>query len=157
MENKVINIWTDGGARGNNVSGWAYVGYIGDDSEAPITNKGAEEGKTNQQMEMIAVIKALDSIPEVMLEDYPVKIYTDSAYICNCFKDKWWAKWAMNDWKNSKGKDVANRELWKIIIAYYNAFDIEFVKVRGHSDNKMNNLADKLVNEAMDNFENSRK
>ena len=153
-----INVWTDGGHRSStNVSGWAYVSYIGDDSEAPITNKGAEEGKTNQQMEMIAVIKALDSIPEVMLEDYPVKIHTDSAYICNCFKDKWWAKWVMNDWKNSKGKDVANKELWEVIIAYYNAYDIEFVKVRGHSDNEMNNLADKLVNEAMDDFENSKK
>lgn len=154
-----INVWTDGGARGNGVSGWAYAGYVerGGDNPNLVSNKGAEEGKTNQQMEMIAVIKALDSIPEVMLEDYPVKIHTDSAYICNCFKDKWWAKWVMNDWKNSKGKDVVNKELWEVIIAYYNAYDIEFVKVRGHSDNEMNNLADKLVNEAMDDFENSKK
>ena len=103
MENNVINLWTDGGARSStNISGWAYVGYIGDDTEAPITNKGATEGFTNQQMEMTAVIKALDSIPFEMLEEYSIKIHTDSAYICNCFKDKWWTKWIMNDWKNSK-------------------------------------------------------
>ena len=154
MENKVINLWTDGGARSStNISGWAYVGHIGDDSEAPITNKGAAEGYTNQQMEMTAVIRAIDSIPFEMLEEYSIKIHTDSAYICNCFKDKWWAKWVMNDWKNSKGKDVANKELWKDIIAYYNTYDIEFVKVKGHSNNEMNNLADKLVNEAMDELE----
>lgn len=149
-----INLWTDGGARSStNVSGWAYVGYIGDDSEAPITNKGAVEGFTNQQMEMTAVIKALYSIPFEMLEEYSVKIHTDSAYICNCFKDKWWTKWIMNDWKNSKGKDVANKDFWERIIDYYNAYDIEFIKVRGHSDNEMNNLADKLVNDAMDEYE----
>lgn len=148
-----INLYTDGGFRSStNVSGWAYVGYIGDDSEAPITNKGAAEGFTNQQMEMTAVIKALYSIPFEMLEEYSIKIHTDSAYICNCFKDSWWSKWVMNDWKNSKGKDVANKDFWERIIDYYNTYDIEFVKVKGHSNNEMNNLADKLVNEAMDEF-----
>ena len=149
-----INLWTDGGARSStNISGWAYVGYVGDDTEAPITNKGAAEGYTNQQMEMTAVIKALYSIPFEMLEEYSVKIHTDSAYICNCFKDSWWSKWIMNDWKNSKGKDVANKDFWERIIDYYNAYDIEFIKVKGHSNNEMNNLADKLVNEALDNYE----
>lgn len=150
----VINIYSDGGFRSStNISGWAYVGYIGDDTEAPITNKGAAEGFTNQQMEMTAVIKALDSIPFEMLKEYSIKIHTDSAYICNCFKDKWWAKWIMNDWKNSKGKDVANKEYWECIIDFYNSYDIEFVKVRGHSDNELNNLADELVNLAMDKLE----
>lgn len=150
----VINIYTDGGFRSStNVSGWAYVGYIGDDSEAPITNKGAAEGFTNQQMEMTAVIKALYSIPFEMLEEYSIKIHTDSAYICNCFKDSWWSKWIINDWKNSKGKDVANKDFWERIIDYYNVYDIEFIKVKGHSNNEMNNLADKLVNEAMDEYE----
>lgn len=154
MEKNIINIYSDGGHRSStNISGWAYVGYIGDDSEAPIKNKGAAEGFTNQQMEMTAVIRALDSIPFEMLEEYSIKIHTDSAYICNCFKDSWWSKWIMNDWKNSKGKDVANKDFWERIIDYYNVYDIEFIKVRGHSDNKMNNLADKLVNEAMDEYE----
>lgn len=154
MENNVINLWTDGGFRSStNISGWAYAGYVGDDTKSPITNKGAAEGYTNQQMEMTAVIKALDSIPFEMLEEYPIKVHTDSAYICNCFKDKWWSKWIMNDWKNSKGKDVANKEYWECIIDFYNSYDIEFVKVKGHSNNEMNNLADKLVNEAMDEYE----
>lgn len=152
-----ISIYTDGGFRAStNTSGWAWVGFVGDDSESPMTKKGAEEGKTNQQMEMTAVIKALNSLPEEMIQQQKVLIHTDSAYICNCFKDKWWAKWVMNDWKNSKGKDVANKELWEIIIAYYNTYDIEFVKVKGHSTNKMNNLADKLVNDAMDEYENEK-
>lgn len=154
MEKNIINIYSDGGYRSStNISGWAYVGYVGDKSENPITNKGAVEGYTNQQMEMTAVIRALDSIPFEMLEKYSIKIHTDSAYICNCFKDKWWAKWIMNDWKNSKGKDVANKGFWECIIDYYNSYDIEFIKVKGHSNNEMNNLADKLVNEAMDEYE----
>lgn len=151
--NRVINLWTDGGARGNGVSGWAYVGYVEREDDTNLISKnGAAEGYTNQQMEMTAVIKALDSIPFEMLEAYKIKIHTDSAYVCNCFKDSWWSKWIMNDWKNSKGKDVANKDLWERIIDYYNAYDIEFVKVKGHSNNEMNNLADKLVNEAMDEF-----
>lgn len=152
---KVINIYSDGGHRSStNISGWAYVGYVESNEDTNlITEKGAAEGFTNQQMEMTAVIRALDSIPFGMLEEYSVKIHTDSAYICNCFKDKWWAKWIMNDWKNSKGKDVANKDFWECIIDYYNAYDIEFIKVRGHSDNHMNNLADELVNLAMDKLE----
>ena len=150
----VINIYTDGGARSStNISGWAYVGYVNNETGYLITDKGAAEGFTNQQMEMTAVIKALDSIPFDMVENHSIKIHTDSAYICNCFKDKWWAKWIMNDWKNSKGKDVANKEYWECIIEFYNSYDIEFIKVRGHSNNQMNNLADKLVNEAMDELE----
>lgn len=150
----IINIYTDGGARSStNVSGWAYVGYIGDDSETPITNKGAEEGSTNQQMEMKAVIKALDSIPLEMIEKCQVNIYSDSAYICNCFKDGWWKRWELNNWKNSKGKDVANKELWEQIVSYYKVFNINFVKTKGHSNDEMNNLADKLVNIAMDDYE----
>src|SRR5699024_1886793 len=99
------------------------------------------------------VIKALDSIPFDMVENHSIKIHTDSACLCNCFKDKWWAKWIMNDWKNSIEKDVANKEYWECIIDFYNSYDIEFIKVRGQRDNQMNNLADKLVNEAMDELE----
>ena len=152
--NKTINIYSDGGYRSStNISGWAYVGYVNNETGHLITDKGAAEGYTNQQMEMTAVIKALYSIPFEMLEEYSVKIHTDSAYICNCFKDSWWSKWIMNDWKNSKGKDVANKDFWERIIDYYNAYDIEFIKVRGHSNNEMNNLADELVNLAMDKLE----
>ena len=152
--NKTINIYSDGGYRSStNISGWAYVGYVNNETGHLITDKGAAEGYTNQQMEMTAVIKALDSIPFDMVENHSIKIYTDSAYICNCFKDKWWAKWIMNDWKNSKGKDVANKEYWECIIDFYNSYDIEFIKVRGHSNNQMNNLADELVNLAMDELE----
>lgn len=154
MENKVINVWTDGGARpSTNVSGWAYVGYIGDELDNPITNKGAEDGRTNQQMEIKAVIEALNSIPLEMIEKYQVNIHSDSAYICNCFKDSWWKRWELNNWKNSKGEDVANKELWEQIISYYKEFNINFVKTKGHSNDAMNNLADKLVNEVMDDYE----
>src|SRR5699024_11320896 len=75
------------------------------------------------------VIKALDSIPFDMVENHSIKIHTDSAYICNCFKDKWWAKWIMNDWKNSKGKEVANKEYRESIIDFYYSYNIELLKV----------------------------
>lgn len=155
MEKNIINIYSDGGFRSStNVSGWAWVGYVEGEDEANLISKnGAEEGSTNQQMEMTAAINALDSIPFEMLETYKIKIHTDSAYVCNCFKDSWWSKWIMNDWKNSKGKDVANKGLWVCLIDFYTSYDIEFVKVKGHSNNEMNNLADKLVNEALDDYE----
>lgn len=154
MENKVINVWTDGGARSStNVSGWAYVGYVDNDTENLVTNKQAMSNKTNQQMEMTAIIAALYSLPLEIIENHRVKVYTDSAYICNCFKDEWWKKWKLNNWKNSKKKDVANKELWEELIYFYDTFDVEYIKVKGHSNNQMNNLADKLVNEAMDEYE----
>ena len=74
-----------------------------------------------------------------------IVIYTDSAYLHNCWKDKWWKKWEFNGWKNSKKEPVANRSLWEQLIPWFNNSNFRIVKVKGHSDNKYNILADALA------------
>lgn len=149
---KEITIHTDGGYKSSiELSAWAWVRSSHDD----IINydSGAIMNKTNQQMEMQAVIESLRGLTEDELNENTILIHSDSAYICNCFKDKWWAKWVLNGWKNSKGDDVANKELWQSIIDYYTKYDIRLIKVKGHSDNKFNNYADMLVNKAYEEYQ----
>ena len=100
-ENKIM-IWTDGGARNNGnknkviLSAWAYVmkfrEHIKEDSGIFING-------TNQMMEIRAVIESLKALKRT---DIPVAIYSDSAYVCNCIKYKWYVGWMKNGWKNAK-------------------------------------------------------
>ena len=104
---------------------------------------------TNNRMEMRAIIKAL----EYCYNNYPeadITIYSDSAYIVNCLKQKWYKKWMSNGWRNSKRESVKNVDLWKEMLHYnYNWImkdQITVEKVTGHSNNKWNKYADQLAN-----------
>lgn len=154
MENNKILIWTDGGAKNNGnknkivLSAWAYTMNFGEHTKE---DSGIFINGTNQMMEIRAVIEALKALKRT---DIPVIIYSDSAYVCNCIKDRWYAGWIRNGWRNAKGKDVANQDLWKELLKQIERFEsIELHKVRGHSDNKGNNRADELVNLEMDKHE----
>ena len=69
-----------------------------------------------------------------------ITVYTDSAYLANCVKQKWYNKWLVNGWINSKKEPVANKNLWKSLIPFFEAENIEFVKVKGHAGNKYNEI-----------------
>jgi ribonuclease HI len=144
-----IKIYTDGGCRGNqennNVGAWGSVLIWGDKVKEL---SGAEKNTTNNKMELLACIKALEYVKNV--KSTPIEIYTDSAYLCNCMLQKWYIGWQKNGWKNSKKETVANRELWEQILQLINGKNIVFIKVKGHSDNEYNNRADLLCNLAMD-------
>lgn len=93
-------------------------------------------------MEITAVLEA------VKLLKFPceLKIYSDSAYVVNCFNQNWIYSWKKNNWKNSEKKPVKNKELWEEL---YNELKkhkkFEFIKVKGHSDNELNNRCDYLA------------
>ena len=102
---------------------------------------------TNNQMELLAAINGLlylHSIRDISKQD-KVTVYTDSAYLANCVKQKWYSKWLVNGWVNSKKEPVANKNLWKSLIPFFEAGNIEFVKVKGHAGNKYNEIVDKMA------------
>jgi ribonuclease HI len=105
---------------------------------------GAEEQSTNQRMEIRAVLEAARPL------EGPLEIRSDSTYVVNCFRDRWWEKWLAKGWVSSQRKPVANRDLWEPLIDLYRAGParLQFTWVKGHSDDPMNDIVDRLAVEA---------
>jgi ribonuclease HI len=78
----------------------------------------------------------------------PIHIFSDSTYVVNCFRDRWWQGWERRGWKNSSKKDVANQDLWKPLVAAYKEGDVHFTWVKGHSGDEWNEIADQLAVQA---------
>jgi ribonuclease HI len=129
-------VYTDGACAGNPGPGgwaWAEPGGAWASGFAPHT--------TNQRMEITAAFEAARSHPGAL------EIVTDSTYVKNCFEQRWYAKWKANGWKNSQRKPVANRDLWEPFIELYESRpgEITFRWVKGHSNDVMNDLVDRLA------------
>lgn len=138
-----IQIYTDGSASKNR-SGWGVV--IVKDGNALCFN-GTDFEATNQRMELTAAVKGLEWLfaSSIRKEDEDIIVYTDSAYLYNCYVDKWWVNWINNGWKNSKKEPVANQDLWEKLIPYFEQSIITFEKVKAHSGHVYNEWADKLA------------
>jgi uncharacterized phage-like protein YoqJ len=95
-------------------------------------------------MELKAVLEALTKL------DGALEVRSDSTYVVNCFRDRWWEGWLARGWVNSQKKPVANRDLWEPLINLYRqrANEVSFVWVKGHSDDKLNDVVDRLAVEA---------
>ncbi len=128
-------VWTDGACKGNpGPGGWAWVTPEG------RWQNGAEAHSTNQRMEIAAAYHA------VLAHAGPVTVVSDSTYVVNCFRDRWWEGWLKRDWKNSQRKPVANRDLWEPFIDLVTGrSDVQFEWVKGHSGDEMNDIADRLA------------
>ena len=136
---KTITIYTDGACSGNpGPGGWGAVLIHG---ETIRELSGGEPATTNNRMEMLGVIRAL----EALKERCKVKVHSDSAYVINCFRDRWYVRWERNGWKNSKKEPVENRDLWERMIALVGAHDVEWIKVKGHSGDHWNERCDELA------------
>lgn len=105
---------------------------------------GAAARTTNQRMEVTAVLEAVRTI------DGPLEVVSDSTYVVNCFRDRWWQGWLARGWTNSAKKPVANRDLWEPLIELYRGEParLTFRWVKGHGTDPMNNLVDRLAVEA---------
>jgi ribonuclease HI len=129
-------IYTDGACSGNpGPGGWAWA----EAPEGTPNGSGSEAHTTNQRMEIMAVLEALRAT------DGPVTIVSDSTYVVNCFRDKWWVRWQANGWRNAKKEPVANADLWKPLIDLVQQRQPEFRWVKGHSGDQMNDLVDRLA------------
>lgn len=106
---------------------------------------GGSKNTTNNIMELTAVIEAL------RLVKYPCKIqvYSDSAYVVNAFLQGWIYNWVKKGWKTADGSPVKNKELWEELYAFTKTHKIDFIKVKGHSDNEFNNRCDELARNAI--------
>lgn len=136
----IFEIYSDGSTRGNGKAGavgaWAYV--VLRDGEKFCYECKAVKDTTNQRMELTAAAEALEYLfyNEICVPFDRVIIYTDSAYLHNCYIQKWYVNWQNNGWRNSKKEPVANQDLWERLIKYFEMPEVEFKKVKGHAGNR---------------------
>ena len=131
--------YTDGACLGNpGPGGWAWAVPGGRFAS------GAAELTTNQRMEVKAALESVTTI------DGPLEVVSDSTYVVNCFRDRWWEGWIARGWMNKAKKPVANRDLWEPLIDAVRADPnrVTFSWVKGHSTDAMNDLVDRLAVEA---------
>jgi ribonuclease HI len=138
-QSKETVVFTDGSCLGNpGPGGWAWAVPDG-----PFAS-GAEPRSTNQRMEVMAVIRALEAL------EGPLDVHSDSTYVVNCFRDRWWEGWKRRGWRNTAGKPVANRDLWEPLLTLVldSGRPVRFTWVKGHSGDEMNDRVDLLAVEA---------
>ena len=134
-----VKIYTDGACSGNpGPGGWAAI-LIYKDTIKEIS--GGERNTTNNIMELTAIKEALKAL-KVECE---VELYSDSAYCVNAFTQGWIYNWMKKGWKTSDGSNVKNKEIWQEIYNLTRKHKVEFIKVKGHSDNELNNRCDELA------------
>ena len=137
----MIKIYTDGSCLGNpGNGGWAAI-IIEDNKKIQI--KGSKKDTTNNQMELLAPIKALREIPK----GTKVEIFTDSKYVKSGITE-WIHNWKKNGWKTTSKQPVKNKELWAELDLMTNNFQIKWSWVKGHSTDVLNNEVDLIAREA---------
>lgn len=137
---KEVEIYTDGACSGNpGRGGWGVILiYKGKEKEL----SGSEELTTNNRMELKAVIEGLKALKEPCI----VRLYSDSAYVVNAFQNGWIEQWKKNGWtRGEKKEELKNADLWQELDSLVRKHRVQWIKVKGHSDNEYNNRCDKLA------------
>ena len=132
----VLRIYTDGGCAGNqneeNLGGWGAILEFAGAGAAQTAQKelyGSEANTTNNRMEMTALLEAFRAIKK---EGQQIQVFSDSSYLMDCFRKKWYVNWQKNGWKTSQKKPVENQDLWKELLPFLEQHDIDFFRVKGH-------------------------
>jgi ribonuclease HI len=137
-------MYTDGACSGNpGPGGWGVI-LIERGQERELS--GGERATTNQRMELTAPLQGLRALAGRRRVD----IHSDSAYVVNCFRDRWYERWRKNGWLNAQKKPVENRDLWEALIAEVERHDVTWHKVGGHSGHPLNDRADALARAAIE-------
>ena len=140
--NKKVDIYTDGACSGNpGPGGWGVLIEIDNEN---IELSGGDRETTNNRMELMAAIKALEEIDK----DYEITLYTDSNYVKDGITS-WISNWKKNNWKTASKKDVKNKELWMRLDEAIKDKNISWVWVKGHAGNAGNEQADYLARSAL--------
>ena len=143
-----IKIYTDGACVGNpGPGGWAAIILLENEKKELF---GGEKLTTNNRMELMAAIKALEYCFEQEKEQPSLKlirIFTDSVYVKEGIT-VWINNWEKNNWKTADKKNVKNVDLWKRLKELVKSNQVEWNWVKGHSEDPMNDLADKLAKKA---------
>jgi len=141
--NKKVDIYTDGACSGNpGPGGWGVLIQLDDKN---IELSGGDNETTNNRMELMAAIKALEEINK----DYKINLYTDSNYVKDGITS-WISNWKKNNWKTANKKEVKNKDLWIRLDAAIEGKDISWIWVKGHAGNAGNEQADYLARSALE-------
>jgi ribonuclease HI len=140
---ETVYAYTDGACRGNpGPGGWGVLLRYGDHEKEL---KGAEADTTNNRMELMAAIMALESLKR----NCKVVLTTDSEYVKNGITE-WMHNWKKRGWKTANKKPVKNIDLWQRLDKAQEEHQVEWHWVRGHSGHPENERADELANQAID-------
>jgi ribonuclease HI len=143
MSVSLVEVFTDGACRGNpGPGGWGVLLRYG---ETEKEFYGGEQNTTNNRMELMAAIMALESLKR----DCKVRLTTDSEYVKNGIT-QWMQKWKQNGWRTANRKPVKNMDLWQRLDAAVGQHQVEWHWVRGHSGHDENERADQLANRGID-------
>lgn len=140
---KVVELFTDGACRGNpGPGGWGvFMRYDGHEKEL----HGGEIETTNNRMELMAAIMALESLSRPC----QVRLTTDSKYVLQGITE-WIDGWKKKGWKNSAKKPVKNVDLWQRLDKARDGHEVEWIWVKGHAGHDENEKADELANKGVD-------
>ncbi|MDO4418974.1 MAG: ribonuclease HI [Ruminococcus sp.] len=136
---KKVDIYTDGACSGNpGPGGWgAILCYNGVEKEI----SGGEPHTTNNRMELLAVISAL----QMLKEPCEVTLYSDSQYVCNALERGWAKKWQAQGWMRTKKDKALNPDLWEKLLNLCDIHKVSVVWVKGHNNHPMNERCDRLA------------
>ena len=135
---KKVSIYTDGACSGNpGPGGWGTVLLYGKHRKEI---SGYKKESTNNEMELYAAVMGLNELKRKC----KVSLYSDSAYLVNAFNQNWIESWREYGWKRKKN-ELKNRDLWIELDRLNNHHEINWIKVKGHSDNIENNKCDELA------------
>lgn len=138
---KHVEVFTDGACKGNpGPGGWGVLLRIGHHEKEM---SGSEPDTTNNRMEMLAAIKAL----EALNQPCRVTLHTDSKYVLDGIT-RWVFGWQKNGWKTADRKPVKNADLWQALVAAARPHQVEWVWVRGHDGHPENERVDRLASDA---------
>ncbi len=136
---KIVEIYTDGACKGNpGIGGWgALLKYNGHEQEI----FGGEKLTTNNRMELLATIRALESLKHPC----KVQLHTDSQYVQKGISE-WIKSWKVRNWQTAGKQPVKNDDLWRLLDQLVQQHEVEWFWVRGHSGHVENERADQLAN-----------
>ena len=140
---KSVSIYTDGACSGNpGIGGWCAI-LIYNGVEKVVS--GYSKLTTNNRMELFAIVQGLATLKEPC----KVTLYSDSAYAINALNEGWLERWQKSGWRTADKKEVKNTDLWLDLSIKASKHEVAFVKVKGHSGDKYNDLADALAKKAL--------
>ena len=144
---KTVEIYTDGACSGNpGPGGWgAVLRYQGKEKEL----SGGEAMTTNNRMELMGVISALEALKEPCV----IELWSDSRYVIDALEKGWARSWRKKGWIKSDKKPALNPDLWERLLDLSEKHELHYHWVRGHADNETNNRCDTLAVEARKKYE----
>ncbi len=136
---KTVTIYTDGACSGNpGPGGWgAILEWNGVEKEL----SGGENPTTNNRMELLAVISALEKLNQSCI----VELYSDSKYVIDALTKGWLTSWIKNGWRKVDKKPVLNVDLWQRLLPLLEKHEMHYHWVKGHAENEKNNRCDQMA------------